>query len=221
MWSTQPCQTRRHPSCDCKNLSFFDTVRKKKQVLYEYASEFGLKKCCDSETPEDSGVPQDPTAVFWEERGSPRGVCGTRTRTQSGPQPSMGQSHTEPISPKHGHDGPTSSLGHESQPRGSQRLCSARLWGPCPRVEQRREREELNVSLSHKGFHQFPTFQSVQPLSRVRLFATPWTAVCQASLSITNSWSLPKLMPIESVMPSNHLILCHPLLLPPSIFPCF
>ena len=49
--------------------------------------------------------------------------------------------------------------------------------------------------------------------------ATPWTAAEQASLSITNSWSLPKLMPIESVMPSNHLILCRPLLLPPSIFP--
>ena len=48
---------------------------------------------------------------------------------------------------------------------------------------------------------------------------TPWTAVCQASLSITNSWSLLKLLSIELVMPSNHLILCHPLLLPPSIFP--
>ena len=48
---------------------------------------------------------------------------------------------------------------------------------------------------------------------------TPWTAACQAPLSITNSWSLFKLMSIESVMPSNHLILCHPLLLPPSIFP--
>ena len=62
-------------------------------------------------------------------------------------------------------------------------------------------------------------FSSVQLLSRVRLFATPWTAAHQASLSITNSWNLPKLMFIESVMPSNHLILCRPLLLPPSIFP--
>ena len=62
-------------------------------------------------------------------------------------------------------------------------------------------------------------FSSVQSLSRVQLFATPWTAVRQASLSITNSWSLPKLTSIESVMPSNHLILCHPLLLLPSIFP--
>ena len=61
-------------------------------------------------------------------------------------------------------------------------------------------------------------FSSVQSPSRVWLFATPWTAVRQASLSITNSQSLPKLMSIESVMPSNHLILCRPLLLLPSIF---
>ena len=60
---------------------------------------------------------------------------------------------------------------------------------------------------------------SVQSLSRVQLFVTPWTAACQACLSITNSWSLPKLMSIELVMPSNHLILCCPLLLLPSIFP--
>ena len=59
----------------------------------------------------------------------------------------------------------------------------------------------------------------VQPLSCVRLFATLWTAACQASLSITNSWNLLKLMSIESVMPCNHLTLCHPLLLLPSIFP--
>ena len=60
---------------------------------------------------------------------------------------------------------------------------------------------------------------SVQLLSCVRLFATPWTAARQACLSITNSWSLLKLMSIESVMPSNHLILCRPLLLLLSIFP--
>ena len=60
---------------------------------------------------------------------------------------------------------------------------------------------------------------SVQSLSHMQLFATSWTAARQASLSITNSRSLLKLMFIESVMPSNHLILCHPLLLPPSIFP--
>ena len=60
---------------------------------------------------------------------------------------------------------------------------------------------------------------SVQSLSRVWLFVTPWTEACQASLSITNSWSLLKLMSFESVMPSNHLILCHPLFLLLSIFP--
>ena len=69
-------------------------------------------------------------------------------------------------------------------------------------------------------------FNSVQSLSHVQLFVTPksrkgvlWTVACQASLSITNSWSLLKLMSIVSVMSSNHLILCHPLLLLPSIFP--
>ena len=62
-------------------------------------------------------------------------------------------------------------------------------------------------------------FSSVQLLSHVQLFAISWAAVCQASLSITNSQSLLKLMSIESEMPSNHLILCHPLLFPPSIFP--
>ena len=62
-------------------------------------------------------------------------------------------------------------------------------------------------------------FSSVQSLSRVQLFATPWTTACQASLSITNSRSPPKPISIVSVMPSSHLILCHPLLLLPSIFP--
>ena len=65
----------------------------------------------------------------------------------------------------------------------------------------------------------FLQFSSVQSLSHVQLFATPWTAAHQASLTITNSQSLLKLMSTESVMLSNHLILCHPLLLPPSIFP--
>ena len=65
----------------------------------------------------------------------------------------------------------------------------------------------------------FPSVSSVQSLSRVQLFATPWTAACQASQSITNSRKLPKPMSIKSGMPSNHLILCHPLLLMPSIFP--
>ena len=64
-----------------------------------------------------------------------------------------------------------------------------------------------------------PHGSSVQSLSYVRCFVTPWTVARQVSLSITNSQSLLKLMPIESVMPSNHLILCFPLLLLPSIFP--
>ena len=62
-------------------------------------------------------------------------------------------------------------------------------------------------------------FSSVQLLSHVQLFETPWTAACQVSPSITNSRSLLKLMSIESVMPSNHFILCHSLLLLPSTFP--
>ena len=62
-------------------------------------------------------------------------------------------------------------------------------------------------------------FSSLQLLSCVQLFVTPWTAACQVSLCITNSWSSVKLMSIESVIPSNHLNLCHPLLLLPSIFP--
>ena len=62
-------------------------------------------------------------------------------------------------------------------------------------------------------------FSSVQLLSHVQFFANPWTAALQVSLSITNSWSLFKLMSIKLLMPSNHLILCHPLLILPSIFP--
>ena len=65
-------------------------------------------------------------------------------------------------------------------------------------------------------FHQF---SSVHSLHHVQLFTTPWTAAQQASLSITNSWSLLKLMSTELVMPSNHIILCHPHFLLPSIFP--
>ena len=67
-------------------------------------------------------------------------------------------------------------------------------------------------------YHILYSVSSVQSLDRVGLFATPWTAAHQASLSITNSQSLFKLMSVESVMPSNHLILCHPLLLLPSLF---
>ena len=70
-----------------------------------------------------------------------------------------------------------------------------------------------------KDMTEMNLFSSVQSLSHVQLFATPRTAICQASLSLTVSQSLLKLMSIESVMPSNHFILCRPLLLPPSIFP--
>ena len=64
-----------------------------------------------------------------------------------------------------------------------------------------------------------PHFSSVQSLSYIQFFVTPWTAAGQVSLSITNSWSLLKVMSIESVMPTNHLSLCHPLLFLPSTFP--
>ena len=85
---------------------------------------------------------------------------------------------------------------------------------PCP----------LNTTLKNLQFQPTPDrksdqIRSDQSLSRVQLFATPWIAARQASLSINNSQSPPKPMSIESVMPSNHLILCHPLVLPPSIFP--
>ena len=73
-------------------------------------------------------------------------------------------------------------------------------------------------SISNRG-NLYENEISVQSLSHVQLFVTPWTAARQASLTITNSWSLLKLMSIELVMPSNHLILCYPLLLLPSIFP--
>ena len=72
---------------------------------------------------------------------------------------------------------------------------------------------------SSNEFEKELQLSSVQSLSRVRLFATPWTAACQASLSITNSRSSLKLMSIESVMPSSHLILCRPLFLPPTFPP--
>ena len=76
----------------------------------------------------------------------------------------------------------------------------------------------VSLELSRCWTTKWMGFSSVQSLSCVQLFATPWTAAGQASLSITSSWSLLKLMSIESVMPFNHLILCHPLFLLPSIF---
>ena len=90
--------------------------------------------------------------------------------------------------------------------------------GLFPCYEDRLGKCLLGIMESLFSFCHTLQFSSVQSLSRIRLFAIPWTAARQASLSITNSWSLPKLMSNESVMPSNHLILCHPLLLLPSIF---
>ena len=106
---------------------------------------------------------------------------------------------------------------------------SPEAWAPYPLYTM-----ELTPAISHTAVH-LPSrhrcccrpacsgvlvqFSSVQLLSRVRLFATPWTAALQASLSITNSQGLLKLKSNESVMSSNHLILCRPLLLPPSILP--
>ena len=88
---------------------------------------------------------------------------------------------------------------------------------PNPRIDPT---SLTSLALSGRFFTTSPTSVSpVQSLSHVWLFATPWTAAHQASLSITNSRSLLKLMSFESVMPSNHLILCRPLLLLPSIFP--
>ena len=78
---------------------------------------------------------------------------------------------------------------------------------------------KLSLRLQMTAFCLTVWKHSVQSLSRVRLFATPWIAARQASLSITNSWSSLRLMSIESVMPCNHIILCHPFLLQPSIFP--
>ena len=91
---------------------------------------------------------------------------------------------------------------------------------PDPGIESTSPAMQMDsLPLSHPG-SPFATFSSVQLLSHVRLFATPWTAAHQASLSITNSQSLLRLMSIDSVMPSNHLILCHhSLLLLPPIFP--
>ena len=83
----------------------------------------------------------------------------------------------------------------------------------CTWVQNRKSSKFIEAQLRN-----YCQFSSVQSLSRVWLFVTPWTTACQASLSITNSWRLLKLMSIESVMPSNHLVLFHPLL-PPSIFP--
>ena len=95
---------------------------------------------------------------------------------------------------------------------GAQASLLLGMWNP-PRLGIKSEFPALTDEFSTPGLP--VQFSSVELLSRVQLFATPWIAAHQVSLSITNSWSSPKLMSIESVMPSSHLILCHPLLLPP------
>ena len=107
-------------------------------------------------------------------------------------------------------------------PRVCPSSCSLHPW--ChPAFSSSDASSSVLYLLQHQGLFQWVVriSQSVsaQSLSHVRLFATPWTAACQASLSITNSQSIFKLISIELVMPSNHLILCYPLFLPPSIFP--
>ena len=82
-----------------------------------------------------------------------------------------------------------------------------------------RTKNENSFPTKAKNHYHLMDLSSVQSLSHVQLFATPWTAAHQASLSIAISWSLLKLISIKLVLPSNHLILCHPLLLLPSIFP--
>ena len=87
------------------------------------------------------------------------------------------------------------------------------------KVKEESEKAVLKLNIQKYKIMAFGPISSVQSLRHVRLFATPWTIACQISLSITNSQSLLNLMSIESVMPSNHLILCHSHLILPSIFP--
>ena len=97
------------------------------------------------------------------------------------------------------------------KPHGQKTLVGYSPWG--------RTEYTVYCILSPCLFNLYVEFSSVQLLSHVWLFVTTWTTACQPSLSITNSQSLPKLISIELVTPSNHLILCHPLLLLPSTFP--
>ena len=110
-----------------------------------------------------------------------------------------------------------------SHPEGSEANKKLWFWKLLKHKSEEREVGPKVPSFPFMGFH--PKNMSwekqevvVQSPSHVQLFTTPWTAARQASLALTISWSLPKFMYIESVMPSNHLILCHPLLLLPSIF---
>jgi len=93
------------------------------------------------------------------------------------------------------------------------------IWNVFAQVLLKPSLKDSEHNLASMWIEFMLSFNSVLLPSHVQLFATLWTAASQASLSITNSWSLPKLISIESVMPSNHLILYHPLLLPSSIFP--
>ena len=95
----------------------------------------------------------------------------------------------------------------------------ARIPTPNPTPGNLGQKHEHNYTPWFQSVPKGSPISSVQWLSRVQLFATPWTSALQASLSINNSQSLLRLMSIESVMPSNHLILCHPLLLLPQSFP--
>ena len=114
-------------------------------------------------------------------------------------------------------------MGHASLRHPGSRA-SPRRRGGCWQVGQCLQRESGQNMLcllreSTCIIHTCSLFSSVQSPSRVQLFATPWTAAHQASLSITSSWSSLTLMSVELVVPSNHLILCRPLLLLPSVFP--
>jgi len=98
------------------------------------------------------------------------------------------------------------------------RICNKNCYSLLVGMQNGTDTVEDHLAASYKTTHTLK-ISSVQLLSHIWLFVTPCTAACQASLSITNSWSLHKFMSVELVMPSNHLILCHPLLLLPSIFP--
>ena len=104
----------------------------------------------------------------------------------------------------------------------SMKILQARIleWVAIPSFRgSSQSRYQTQVPCTAGAFFTIWATSPVQSLSPVQLLATPWAAAHQASLSIANSWSLLKLMSTESVIPSNHLILCHPLLLLPSIFP--
>ena len=187
-----------------------------------------LKKCLCAEKRQATGT-NNPSTI-----ASSRIHHSKLSRSAQTPQPHPLQSvrrehlnsrprqpRTSTVCPKHSPNfWDTASPKTSAHPLGSfwQMACGVnnlfsvegrRNWGMGQLLELRTQDKE-NFQLKPRN--------SVQLVSRVQLFATPWTAARQASLSITNSWSLLKLMSIEFMMQSNSLILCHPLLLPPSIF---